>query len=71
MHKLWATKGCPEFVMELNIQNISAVESHVSCRSLQAVVLVAKEEGSTIDYGGTGSTFFLRVPLWQWYSGLF
>ena len=37
MHKLWATKGCPGFVVELNTYNISAVESHVAYHTLEEV----------------------------------
>ena len=45
MHKIWATRGCTGFVVELNIQNISAVESHVSYQSLEAVIVINGLEG--------------------------
>ena len=41
--------------MELTTYNISAVESYVAYHSLEAVVLVAKAEGSTIEYVGPGA----------------
>ena len=60
MHKLWATKGCPGFVVELNTYNISAVESHVAYNILEAIVLVAnadcREPSQMLPWVRPGST---------------
>ena len=32
MHKLWATKGCTGFVVELNTYNIIVEDSHLAAK---------------------------------------